>query len=109
MVGTGLASLLLAGCALQAIYADLETLGIRIIPAETLWGMLQRQEALTLVDARDERFYQESRLPGAISVPAPDLPPSAVDIRRTDIRLGRAERLPAAKTRLLVFYCGSTD
>lgn len=109
MVGTGLAGLLLGGCALQTIYADLGRLGIRIMSAETLWDMMQREEPLTLIDARDERFYRESHLPGALSVPAPDLPLSAVDIRRTDIQLDHAERLPADRGRPVVFYCGSTD
>ena len=84
---------------------QLEAAGIRFISAKELTGMMDRGEAFTLVDARDEVFYSRGHFPGAISIPAEDAPLAAVDIRRPK-RLLYPERLPADRRVLLVFYCG---
>lgn len=86
----------------------LESAGIRFISARELYGMLARGEPLTLVDARDEVHYRRARLPGAISIPAEDLPLRFVDVRRPK-RLLHPERLPDDRTRPLVFYCGGPN
>jgi rhodanese-related sulfurtransferase len=86
----------------------LERAGIRFISAVELETMLRAGEPLTLVDARDEVHYRREHLPDAISVPAEDAPLRFVDIRRPK-RLLHPERLPADRSRLLVFYCGGPN
>jgi rhodanese-related sulfurtransferase len=86
-------------------YRQLETAGIRFISAQTLKAMTDRGEAFVLVDARDEVWYQQGHIPGAVSIPAEEAPLQAVDIHRPK-RLLYPERLPADRERLVVFYCG---
>jgi rhodanese-related sulfurtransferase len=85
--------------------AQIEGIGIRFISANDLKSMMDRQEQLTLVDARDEVWYRAGHIPGAISIPAEDAPVGAVDVTRPK-RLLYPERLPADRDRLMVFYCG---
>jgi rhodanese-related sulfurtransferase len=102
-------TLLSSGAAIRPDWrTPLERAGIRFISARELQGMLARGEPLTLVDARDEVHYRRERLPGAISVPAEDAPLRFVDVRRPK-RLLHPERLPADRTRRLVFYCGGPN
>ncbi|MBI2206642.1 MAG: hypothetical protein HYU41_22635 [Candidatus Rokubacteria bacterium] len=107
-VATALA--LLAGG--EAIRPDwrtpLERAGIRFISARELHAMMTNGVPLTLVDARDEVHYRREHLPGAISIPAEDLPLRFIDIRRPK-RLLHPERLPADRARLVVFYCGGPN
>jgi rhodanese-related sulfurtransferase len=111
--GTTLALLLLVltatatACltAQQPWYRELEALGIRFISAPEVRGMMDRGERFVLIDARDEVHYRNGHLPGAIAIPAEDGPLEAVDARRPK-RLLYPERLPADRTRALVFYCG---
>ncbi|MEX2222246.1 MAG: rhodanese-like domain-containing protein [Candidatus Rokuibacteriota bacterium] len=106
LVLAGLAVGLLPTCAKPPQWrADLQTVGIRFISARELKGMLDREEDLVLVDARDEVHYQRGHLPGAISIPAEDRPLRDVDVRRPN-RLLYPERLPADPGLGLVFYCG---
>jgi rhodanese-related sulfurtransferase len=101
-----LVALTSGGCAIRPDWrAPLEAAGIRFISARELHGMLARAEPLTLIDARDEVHYRRGRLPGAISIPAEDAPLRFIDIHRPK-RLLYPERLPADRSRLLVFYCG---
>lgn len=94
------------GCtAPPAWRTQLESVGIRFISARELKVMLERDELLTLVDARDEVWYRQGHLPRAISIPAEDAPLAAVDIRHPK-RLLHPERLPQDRGRVLVFYCG---
>lgn len=86
-------------------YRELEALGIRFITAPEVKGMMDRGERFVLIDARDEVHYRNGHLPGAIAIPAEDAPLEAVDARRPK-RLLYPERLPADRTRPLVFYCG---
>ena len=86
-------------------YRELEAIGIRFITAPEVKGMMDRGERFVLIDARDEVHYRNGPLPGAISIPAEDAPLRAVDARRPK-RLLYPERLPADRTRPLVFYCG---
>ena len=86
-------------------YQEVETIGIRLISARELKGMLDRGDGLVVIDARDEVHYRNGRLPGAISIPAEDAPLMAVDARRPK-RLLHPERLPADRTARLAFYCG---
>jgi rhodanese-related sulfurtransferase len=86
-------------------YRELEALGIRFITAPEVKGMMDRGERFVLIDARDEVHYRNGHLPGAIAIPAEDGPLEAVDARRPK-RLLYPERLPADRTRALVFYCG---
>jgi rhodanese-related sulfurtransferase len=79
--------------------------GIGFITARELKAMLDRQEDLVLVDARDAVWYRAGHIPGAISIPAEDAPLTAVDVSRPK-RLLYPERLPGDRGRLLVFYCG---
>ena len=85
--------------------SQLEGLGIRFISARELKVMLDRQEDLVLVDARDEVWFRAGHIPGAISIPAEDAPLDAVDVRRPK-RLLHPDRLPQDRGRLLVLYCG---
>jgi rhodanese-related sulfurtransferase len=102
-------ALLSAGAAIRPDWrTPLEGAGIRFISARELHAMLTRGEPLTLVDARDEAHYRRERLPGAISVPAEDMPLRFVDARKPK-RLFHAERLPADRARRLVFYCGGPN
>jgi rhodanese-related sulfurtransferase len=102
-------ALLSAGAAIRPDWrTPLERAGIRFVSARQLQGMLARGEPLTLVDARDEVHWRRERLPGAISVPAEDAPLRFVDVRRPK-RLLHPERLPADRTRRLVFYCGGPN
>ena len=99
-------SLVAGGCAPRADWRrPLEAVGIRFISARELHGMMQRGERFTLIDARDEVHYRRGHLPGAISIPAEDAPLDSVDLRRPK-RLFHPERLPADRSRPLVFYCG---
>jgi len=101
-----LVALTSGGCAIRPDWrAPLEAAGIRFISARELHAMLARGEPLMLVDARDEVHYQRGHLPGAISIPAEDAPFRFVDLRRPKGLL-HPERLPADRSRLLVFYCG---
>ena len=101
-----LAALTAGGCATRPDWrAPLEAAGIRFISARELHALLAGGEPLTLIDARDEVHYRRVRLPGAISIPAEDAPLRFVDIHRPK-RLLYPERLPADRSRLLVFYCG---
>ncbi len=94
------------GCTIRPGWREaLEAAGIRFISARELHAMLAHGEPLTLVDARDEVHYRRGHLPGAITIPAEDAPLRFVDIRRPK-RLFHPERLPADRSRLLVFYCG---
>lgn len=86
-------------------YRELEALGIRFITAPEVKGMMDRGERFVLIDARDEVHYRNGHLPGAIAIPAEDAPLTAVDARCPK-RLLYPERLPADRTRPLVFYCG---
>ena len=86
-------------------YQEVETIGIRLISARELKGMLDRGEGLVVIDARDEVHYRNGRLPGAISIPTEDAPLMAVDARRPK-RLLHLERLPADRAARLAFYCG---
>jgi|SRR5882724_6626246 len=86
-------------------YRELEAIGIRFITAPEVKGMMDRSERFVLIDARDEVHYRNGRLPGAISIPTEDAPLKAVDARRPK-RFSSPERLPADRTRRLVFYCG---
>jgi 3-mercaptopyruvate sulfurtransferase SseA len=54
--------------------SQLEALGIRFITARTLKAMLDAAEPLVLIDARDEVWYRQGHIPGAISIPAADAP-----------------------------------
>ncbi|MBI2217342.1 MAG: hypothetical protein HYU51_08600 [Candidatus Rokubacteria bacterium] len=102
-------ALLAGGTAIRPEWrTPLERAGIRFISAVELHAMLRAGEPLTLVDARDEVHYRRERLPGAISVPADDAPLRFVDIERPK-RLLYPERLPADRSRLLVFYCGGPN
>lgn len=102
----GLAVLAAAGCTERPGWrSQLEGVGIRFITARELKAMLDRREALVLVDARDEQWYRAGHTPGAISIPAEDAPLTAVDVRRPK-RLLHPEGLPADRGSLLVFYCG---
>ena len=85
--------------------SQLEALGIRFISARTLKAMLDTGETLVLIDARDEVWYRQGHIPGAISIPVEDAPLDAIDVQRPK-RLLHPERLPAERGRLLVFYCG---
>jgi rhodanese-related sulfurtransferase len=85
--------------------SQLEALGIRFISARTLKAMLDTGEALVLIDARDEVWYRQGHIPGAISIPTADALLDAIDAQRPK-RLLHPERLPAERGRLLVFYCG---
>jgi hypothetical protein len=68
--GAATAALILAGCALPTIYADLGTPDIRILPAEALRDMIQRREAFTLIEARHARsHYKGSHLVGPVRNP----------------------------------------
>ena len=86
-------------------YQEVETIGIRLISARELKGMLDSGERLVVIDARDEVHYRNGRLPGAISIPAEDAPLMAVDARRPK-RLFHPDRLPADRAEPLAFYCG---
>lgn len=102
----GLAVVVSLGCAERPGWRhQFEGAGIRFISARDLKAMLDRREDLTLIDARDEVWYREGHIPGAISIPAEDAPLDAVDIARPK-RLLHPERLPGDRGRLLVFYCG---
>jgi rhodanese-related sulfurtransferase len=85
--------------------SQLEGLGIAFISAHTLKAMMERGEAFVLVDARDEVWYRQGHIPGAISIPAEDAPLEALDVQRPK-RLLYPERLPVDRGRLLIFYCG---
>ena len=85
--------------------SPLEALGIRFISARTLKAMMEARETLVLIDARDEVWYRQGHIPGAISIPAEDAPLDAINVQRPK-RLLHPERLPAERGRLLVFYCG---
>jgi rhodanese-related sulfurtransferase len=86
-------------------YQEVETIGIRLISARQLKGMLDRGESVLVIDARDEVHYRNGRVPGAISIPAEDAPLMAVDAHRPK-RLLHPERLPADRAARLAFYCG---
>jgi rhodanese-related sulfurtransferase len=86
-------------------YRELEEIGIRFITAREVKGMMDRGECFVLIDARDEVHFRNGHLPGAIAIPAEDAALKAVDARRPK-RLLYPERLPADRTRPLVFYCG---
>lgn len=86
-------------------YRDLEAVGIHFVSAREVKAMLDRDEPLTVIDARDAVHYRNGHLPGAVSIPAEDKPLAEVDIRRPK-RLLYPERLPADRGRLLIFYCG---
>jgi rhodanese-related sulfurtransferase len=88
--------------------APLERAGIRFIAARELRGMMLRGDRLVLVDARDDVHYRRGRIPGAISVPAPDVSLDRVDIRRPKW-LQHSERLPSDRDTTLVFYCGGPN
>ena len=95
-----------AGCAETPRWRmELEDAGIRFISAREVKGMMDRGDVFTLVDARDEVWYEKGHLPGAISIPAEDASLDAVDINRPK-RLLHPERLPADRRALVVFYCG---
>jgi rhodanese-related sulfurtransferase len=85
--------------------SQLEGLGIRFITAQTLKGMMDGGESFVLIDARDEVWYRQGHIPGAISIPAEDAPLEAVDVQRPK-RLLYPERLPVDRGRWLIFYCG---
>lgn len=83
------------GCtAPPAWRTQLESVGIRFISARELKVMLDRDELLTLVDAR-----VPSRSP-------PKMPPWRPWTIRHPKRLLHPERLPQDRGRVLVFYCG---
>ena len=99
-------ALLAVACATTPAWqGQLEGLGIGFISAVDLRSRLDRHEEMVLVDARDETWYRAGHIPGAISIPAEDAPLAAVDAMRPK-RLLYPERLPADRTRLMVFYCG---
>jgi len=103
--------LVLAGTATACLtaqppwYRELEAIGIRFITAPEVKGMMDRGERFVLIDARDDVHYRNGHLPSAIAIPAEDAPLKALDARRPK-RLVYPERLPADRTRPLVFYCG---
>lgn len=84
---------------------QLESTGVRFISARELKAMLDRQEEVVLVDARDEVWFRAGHIPGAIAIPTEDAPLDAVDVRRPK-RLLHPDRLPQDRGRLLALYCG---
>jgi rhodanese-related sulfurtransferase len=88
--------------------APLEAAGIRFVSAREVHAMLDRDERIAVIDARDEVHYRRGHLPGAISVPAEDRPLRFVDLRRP-ARLLHPERLPADRDGPVVFYCGGPN
>jgi rhodanese-related sulfurtransferase len=94
-----------SGPLLPAWRRQLESVGIRFISARTLKAMMERGDAFVLVDARDEVWYGQGHIPGAISIPTEDASLDAIDVQRPK-RLLYPERLPADRARQLIFYCG---
>ncbi len=68
------------------------------ITAETLKVMMDRGDAITLIDARSNVMYALGHLPGSLNIPVTSVA-SLVEQSVTDSLL----QLP--KDRLLVFYC----
>lgn len=67
-----------------------ETVGV--IDTEGLQKLLDSDAAVTVIDARNPEEYQEVHIKGAISLPEPKF-------------ADHADRLPADKDAMLVFYC----
>ena len=68
--------------------------GITEIKVEELHKLLQDYVPLTLVDSRPGLRYNQGHLPGALSIPVPEL------------KKLQAKALPQDKDKLLIFYCG---
>ncbi len=68
--------------------------GVTEIKTEELRGLYENNADMTVIDARPASRYAQARLPGAISIPVPEM------------KMGKETVLPANKEQLLVFYCG---
>jgi len=68
--------------------------GVKEIKTTALVKLMKKPNSLVLIDARPQAMYEQSHIPGAVSVPYSKL-----------IKLGK-KLLPFPKEKLLVFYCG---
>jgi len=68
--------------------------GVTEIKTEELRGLYENNADMVVVDARPASRYAQARLPGAISIPVPEM------------KMGKETVLPANKEQLLIFYCG---
>ncbi len=68
--------------------------GVTEIKTAELRGLYENHADMTVIDARPASRYAQARLPGAISIPVPEM------------KMGKETVLPANKDQLLVFYCG---
>ncbi len=68
--------------------------GVTEIKTEELYGLYENSADMTVIDARPASRYAQARLPGAISIPVPEM------------KMGKEAVLPTNKEQLLVFYCG---
>lgn len=68
--------------------------GVTEIQVDELFELIENDTDMVLVDARPKSRYDQAHLPGAISIPVPQL------------KAMKTELLPADKDTLLIFYCG---
>lgn len=68
--------------------------GVTEVKVEELQAILEKNPDVFLVDSRPSRRYDQSYIPGAVSIPVPEL------------KEKKAAVLPEDKDRPIIFYCG---
>jgi len=68
--------------------------GVIEVKTDELMELYESDTGMVVIDARPASRYAQAHLPGAISIPVPEM------------KKGQETVLPANKEQLLVFYCG---